>query len=361
MSFENRYGLLDRALHRLAFASGLAQCGMADIEERLFKRRLEALRLGPPLLVTALPRAGTTILLEVLAGTRTFAAHTYREMPFVLCPLLWQRISQPFHRRDRPRERMHGDGIQVSLDSPEALEEVIWKRFFNSHYRGRCIPVWPACTAPEFAEFFAAHRRKVVALRAAHKPDASRYVSKNNLNVARLPALWDAVPDATVVVLYREPLQHASSLLRQHLRFAERHAADPFSRRYMADIGHFDFGDNLKPIDFDGWFSQRDPAAPGPDSVAFWLDYWRATYRHVLRHAADPRLLLVGFERLVTSRDLDAFAERIGVANPDELRQRRTMLHEPKGHHTDPQGIDDTARRDADSLYRQLEARAVPM
>jgi hypothetical protein len=354
--FENRYGLLDRALHRFAFASGLAQCGAADLEERLFRRELEAIELGSPVMITALPRAGTTILLELLAGTSTFASHTYRDMPFVLCPMLWHQMSKRFRRTDAhtdaPRERMHGDGIQISLDSPEALEEVVWMRFWPKKYRGRCIEPWHGCDDPAFAEFLSAHMRKIVALRARDKPTAHRYLSKNNLNIARIPAIWTALPSATLIVTFRDPMQHAASLLRQHRRFSEHHASDPFVRSYMAAIGHFDFGANLKPVDFDGWTTRR--REQDPDRLDYWLDYWRATYRHILRHVHHGRLHLVGFEALCEARDLTPLAERLDL-DPRELRAREGILRVPQAHDVAADSVSAEALEDANELYARLQ------
>ena len=69
-----------------------AQIGIADLETRLFDTELAAFEPGDPVFVTSLPRAGTTILLEILAALPEFATHTYRDMPMVLCPMLWSRI-----------------------------------------------------------------------------------------------------------------------------------------------------------------------------------------------------------------------------------------------------------------------------
>ena len=84
----NGYGVLDRALHRVAFATTDLQLTLAGLERRLYRRELANVALDRPVLITALPRAGTTILLELLAATATFAASTYRDVPFVACPLL---------------------------------------------------------------------------------------------------------------------------------------------------------------------------------------------------------------------------------------------------------------------------------
>ncbi|MFO1078126.1 MAG: sulfotransferase [Planctomycetota bacterium] len=356
MNFENRYGLLGRALHRVAFATTTAQLGVADLERRIFARDLVGVAPGAPVLITALPRAGTTIFLEMLAAAPSFASHIYRDMPFVLCPLLWSRFTAAFRRADAPRERAHGDGIRISLDSPEAFEEMLWKAFFADHYRGPTLPVWSDCSQREFVEFFAEHRRKVVALRRRQKPTAGRYVSKNNLDIARIPALWQAVPDAHVVVMVREPLQQAASLHRQHLRFLDLHARDAFARRYMAGIGHFDFGSNLKPIDFGGWYALR--SAPDATQFAFWLEYWIAAYRHVLQHVHHERLHVVAFERLCGGGDLRRLASCLGV-DVAELASQRGRLEGGRERLVDPTLASPAAVAEARELHEALVLHAV--
>ena len=81
--------------------------------------------------VTSLPRVGTTLLLDVLSALPAFASHTYRHMPFVLCPILWDRISSGFRKEAELDEREHGDGIMIGYDSSEAFEEIIWMAFWG--------------------------------------------------------------------------------------------------------------------------------------------------------------------------------------------------------------------------------------
>ncbi len=337
MSSPPRHGWWDRVLHRVAFATRRAQLGIADLEQRLFRKELAATAVETPVFITALPRAGTTMLLELLAACPAFASSTYRDMPFVLCPMAWRSLARRLQRPTEPHERAHGDGISISVDSPEAFEEVIWSVFWPEHYGACSITPWQDDDRPEFKEFFAAHRRKVVALRARDEPRARRYLAKNNLHVARIPALWQAVPEATVLVPFREPLQQAASLLRQHLRFLELHRADPFARRYMAAIGHFDFGANLRPIDFEGLLG-NDVAARAC-GLTFWLDYWLATYRHVLTHASDPRLVLVDFDALAATRAVAPLASRLGIEDVGALQRAAARLQSPPQREVDVSGV----------------------
>lgn len=348
----------ERALHRVAFASVQAQMGLADLGRRAFRRQMQAVTPGPPVFVTALPRAGTTVLLDVLASCAEFASPIYRDLPFVLCPLLWHRLSRRFQRTASPRERFHGDGILVSHDSPEAFEEVIWRAFFPEHYGARSIRPWASCRHAEFEEFFAAHRHEVVTLRGLAGKPARRYVSKNNGNIARVPALLEMLPEATVLLLFRDPLQHAHSLLEQHLRFCALHDRDPFARRYMRDIGHFDFGRNLLPIDFDGWLGDSRGERPAADGLAFWLDYWTATYRQLLRVPAHPRIAFVAFEELAEPACHERLVAQLAIADRAEFHKNAARLRPPRPQQHDASALSGTALATAADVHAALRARA---
>lgn len=357
MTPANAYGPLDRLLHRLAFATRLPQCAAADLEDRVYRRELEAVKPEAPVLITALPRAGTTILLQLLAAAPAFAAHTYREMPFVLCPMLWHAVSGPFQRSVLPRERAHADGIAISPDSPEAFEEVIWMRFWPEHYRGRTIRLWEHCDKEEFRRFFLRHMRKVVALRARRKPTAHRYLSKNNLNIARIPAIWNLLPSAVVVVPFRDPLQHCASLLRQHLRFSAWHAEDRFARRYMAAIGHFDLGADLKPVDFGGWLDARGDL--DAHELSFWLDYWVAAYSHLLQHADGERCVLLRLEALTADADTGPLCDALHIGDREGLRPFQGILKGPRDHVVDASSVDPGTLRAARELHGRMRERSL--
>ncbi|MGL4541725.1 MAG: hypothetical protein ACRCUI_04355, partial [Polymorphobacter sp.] len=82
-SFESSYGRLDRLLHRLAFSTRALQLDFAESEDRKLHAQFGAIVPRPPLFITGLPRAGTTLLLDHVAALPEFATHIYRDMPFV--------------------------------------------------------------------------------------------------------------------------------------------------------------------------------------------------------------------------------------------------------------------------------------
>ena len=231
------YSGLDQFLHKLAFSMPFVQRTLADLEDSLFGKELAAANDRDPIFVTSLPRAGTTTLLTALADLPELASHTYRDMPFVMAPMLWSKMSGSFQRDQAMKERAHGDGIEVNVDSPEAFEEVIWKYFWPSRYEKDRVLTWGDVEYADFEKYFSDHIKKIILLKSKSLSKQGRYISKNNLNISRINYLKKVFPGSTVVIPFRDPLQHSLSLLKQHKNFLEMHKADKFSETYMKDLG----------------------------------------------------------------------------------------------------------------------------
>ena len=101
VSRQNSHSRLDRVLHRLAFSTIELQKALADLEDRVYASRFSQIEVDRPVFITSLPRAGTTLLLEIVASLDAFTSHTYRDMPFLITPMLWDSISRPFQRHGR--------------------------------------------------------------------------------------------------------------------------------------------------------------------------------------------------------------------------------------------------------------------
>ncbi|MGB1128934.1 MAG: sulfotransferase [Haloferula sp.] len=353
---ESSYSGLDRCVHRIAFHTVPAQIAIADGEDAMFRKRLEQVSTDRPVFITGLPRAGTTLVLECCAGLQDMASHCYRDMPYVLTPCLWDQLSQPFRKNLEKRQRAHGDGMEIDLDSPEALEEAIWMPFWKEQYQADRIQTWPVKEHSEFKEFFQHHMRKIVWLRSQAGTARSRYLSKNNLNIARIPWLRQHFPDSIILVPFRDPLQHVGSLLHQHQRFQQMHKEDKFSRDYMKAIGHFDFGENLKPVDFDGWLAQREER--DATQPAFWLDYWIATYEHLLATYEAQNIAFIDFETLCKDpeRSLVKLSEVIETQHPDQLQELASGIRIPKQRDLESSL---TSESQAYDLHNRLRAVAI--
>ena len=346
------YSRLDRALHRLALGSAAVRQTSFDIERLAVRPDIAAVRRQRHVLIAGLARAGTSVLLRMLAGSGAFAVQSYRDMPFVLAPSLWRRIS----RRQRraavpavpavPAERAHGDGLEVNYDTVEAFEEVFWLTHAARSYV-RADHLLPHTVDADLADRFAAFVGMVVASR----PGTARYLSKNNNNVLRLPGIARSLPRARLVVPFREPLQQALSLRRQHLRFSASQASDPFERRYMSWLGHFEFGLDHRPFRFSA------ASAFDPGTAEYWLELWTSTYAGVLATAPPGTIF----------RDYDAFCaapERAAARLSGELELAGGVDGQvlasvtPPGAHRPAEGVEARCLDAALETHEALRARA---
>lgn len=359
MGFENNYSFVDRAIHKIAFCTYRnIQTVLSELEDSVYGKSISSMKIKKPVFITALPRAGTTLLLEMIMGSGEFVTHSYRDMPFVLTPLFWNRFSSGFQVNDVKRERAHGDGMLVSADSYEAFEEILWKVFYKKHYQSNCIPPWDNEINNEFVDFFINHVKKLILLCAKDKIDQNRYISKNNLNIARIDNLLQIFPDAVILVPFRDPLQHAASLLRQHINFNTMHEQDTFVRQYMAAIGHFDFGKNLKPIDFDSWLASA--SCKDPLQIGFWLEYWIAAYSYLLTRSG-KKIHFLSFETLCEkpAMSLDVLSDVLTLNDSSSFASNASRLKIVKPHSIDTIGIELSVLNNATQVHLQLKANSV--
>lgn len=268
-SAADSYPPLARIFHRVALGSDLVGEAMFDLEAALFSRCRE-LTLGPPVYVCGLARAGTTVLMRALHATGLFASLTYRDMPLVMAPNLWGAIADRQRRDGGTRERAHGDGIAVGVDSPEALDEVFWRVHCGADYIRRDALTVHGIDAGTHARFVL--YRKLV----CHRRGRTRYLSKNNNNLLRLESLAARDRGAVFLVPFRDPLAQAASLLAMHRRFLD---GPDFQARYMTDLAHHEFGATHRPYCF------TRPPAPGltPVGIDYWLDRWADAYGYVAK------------------------------------------------------------------------------
>lgn len=313
---DSGYGVWARALHRLTLGAGFVAEASFDLDRALFKPR--ATGQGRHVFVSGLARAGTTILMRALHGTGAFRSLTYRDMPLVLAPNLWARLSGTARRDMAAAERAHGDGIAVDFDSPEALEEVFWRIFCADAY------MHPDRLVPMRADAETLDRFRAYVGQILRSGGADRYLSKNNNSILRLPSLAKAFPDAAILIPFRDPVQQATSLLRQHRMFRDRHAKDPFARRYMDWLAHHEFGAGQRPFVFDGTVPPGDP-----DDLSYWLHLWRSSYAHVLE-TAPQNAVFVCYEHLCAGQTWPRLSQLLDLpaqdAQPSFVQPKTTPL-----------------------------------
>lgn len=349
------YAEADQLMHRLAFANRRIVLALARLDNRIFRRSIRNVDLAPPVFIVSLPRGGTTALLNALHRLPGVATHEYRDMPFVTAPLLWSRLGGDRSKRVEKRERAHGDGMQIGLDSPEAFDEVLWRAHWPQKYGAGLIRTFDEGDLDDGAtDAFTKHHAKVARVRHGRSADGCRYVSKNNANIGRLRVLDRMFPGCSLVVALRRPAAHAASLHRQHEHFLRLHAEDPFVRDYMRDIGHLEFGELHQPIDFAdlaALVGARQPSEPD-----YWLAYWIAAFEEVARHQGEVIVVQQDDLRARPQATMEQLCSSLGIDSADtdftsEFRAGADPL---------PQDLfspDLLAR--ADALYARVAAKAM--
>lgn len=276
----NAYSRADRLLHAVALGNTAVLEMSFDLENARFGRRAAAEHpVEHPVFICGLARAGTTIILRILHETGAFASLSYRDLPFPLAPNGAARLTRRFRRGVAARERAHGDGLTHDLDTPEAIEEVFWRCFEGKRFL-RPHGLEPVPPLPETVEQF----RRYMSLVLLHY-DRQRYISKNNANVLRLPALVAATPSTILIHPFRDPLQQAASLLNQHRLALPLHRSDPFRQRFMNWLGHHEFGAGQRPFHLpDAPVSALDPM-----TLDYWLAAWTSVYDFLLKQPLQVR------------------------------------------------------------------------
>ena len=298
--------------------------GLGNLESRVFAHELEGLRIERPIYVTGLARAGTTIMLELLAGHGSVATHRYRDFPVVLAPMFWNRaFAHIYQEGTPPSERAHKDRILVTPDSPEAMEEVIWMRFFkDTHTTGISQVLDGSTSNPAFARFYKEHIRKILLVRGGKPGRArARYLAKGNYNLTRLDYLLKLLPDARFVIPVREPRWHIASLIKQHRLFAAAEVRDPRILAHLNRAGHREFGQGRRAIDLgDGRAAAIEALWRDGEEVRGWARYWAMLMGFVAdRVASSPTLAaatrIVAYETLCREprAELEAVALHVGL------------------------------------------------
>jgi hypothetical protein len=233
-----------------------------------------------PIYVCGLARSGSTLLHEVIAAHPHVATHRFKDYPMLFTPYWWRRAS-PKPRSQQPRERAHHDGMMVTSESPDALEEMLWMAFFpRCHDPSVSNLLGFEDRHPQFEEFYDRHIRKLLLVEGT-----TRYAAKANYHVARLAYLIRLYPDARFVIPLRSPASHLASLIRQQRWFSEGHRQHPRALAYMRWSGHFEFGLDRRPIHLgDGERVRRILSAwTGGDEVRGLAMYWDMVYGYLAR------------------------------------------------------------------------------
>ena len=339
------YGAGARLFHQIALSGRATPEMFFDIEKALHGRDCPDAANGAHVFVAGLARSGTTLLMRMLHDTGAFGSLTYRDMPLVMAPNLWRGMAGSIQKSMARRERAHGDGLEVDYDSPEALEEVFWRTFCGPAYIGD-NELHPMAADDDVIEEFRIYVGLIL-----KRHSRARYLSKNNNSILRLSSILKAFPKATILIPFRDPVDQALSLHRQHEHFKKIHADDAFSQRYMNWLVHHEFGGDHRRFVFE----KDPPAFSDPGALSYWLDLWIDAYAYLLRQAdaLGEQLVFFSYERLIKEpeRMRSILFNRLGL-EPSAALEVRSATNKDN----DPPAL--SRLNEAQALYQAMSDRS---
>lgn len=335
---NDKYEKSPSLLARLIFNHRGFWVYLAGKESGFLAKRLAKESVKEPIYVMGLARSGTTILLEILSNSGDLAVQKYRDFPFIFTPYFWNKtlnLLDKIFKGGKKKERSHKDGLLVNSKSPEAMEEPIWMSFFENLHQNNQVELLSGKTEnKDFENFYNNHLKKIIL--SQHK---KRYLSKGNYNVSRIDYIQKIYPDAKIIIMIRNPINHVFSIIKQHRLFKAEQEKNPKTLTYMNMLGHFEFGKNFIPINLD---QQKQEVILSlletGDEVRAISIYWSIIYDFVKAKLEEKNknIILVRYEDLCANSE-NVLEEVIFHAGLDSslLEQDLSAIKEPSYYKID--------------------------
>ncbi len=341
------YHNLEKILHRQFVGDSVLSQFLFN---RLIKKSLynKNHNLGNHIFITGLARSGSTALLNKIYSSGEIASITYKDMPFVLSPSLSKYYSNFSKNNDNLMERFHQDGIHINNDSPECLDEPFWLKLFSP------------CEDKPFQELIEIpekllHGYSFLLHKHASNKGSNRLIVKNNNNHQRLHFLSKKFPNATFLLMIREPISHAFSLLNQHLNFLEIQRKDPFVLEYMNTLGHFEFGLNAKPFIYGSnfWYKDKNKL-----SFEYWISQWINTYEWIFESGIlnNKNIFLISYEDLCINKNV--YREICKLVNINNFESGISFRLANEKYEENLPKLNEVNLNYANDLYSKLRTRA---
>jgi|TARA_B100001964_G_C14189410_1_gene580273 hypothetical protein len=270
------YNFFQKLLHKLCLGNFFLKKTLFEIEKISFKKKIADFSNNNHIFITSLPRSGTTILLLFFYKSRRYASLIYRDMPFLMAPNFFSRIK--IKNNIEKKLRAHDDGIYYDLNSPEAFDEVFYNTFKNDEIK---------------------ENLKMYINLILHKNKKNLYISKNNNNYKRIELINSAFPNSKIIIPFRNPIQHAYSLLNQHKRFCILQKKNKFILEYMNLLGHYEFG-----LEHKSW--NKSTNYNNFDDLNYWLEQWYIFFSNLsLNYKANQSVIFLSYEKFNDKKYLE--------------------------------------------------------
>ena len=336
---NKNYSEVSKLLHRIVLNN-------YNVGKWLLKREFKKLTIQPKgefIIVSGLARSGTTSLMNYLAQHHQLKSLDYSNMPFLLAPNLWKKIYKP--KAQNFQNRAHNDGLKICFSSAEALEEYFFKSHLNDNFIKDEI-IYKHEISNEIYQDYIKYQALV------RGSDDSVYLAKNNNFLLRYKSIREYNKDFKFLVMVRDPLSHANSLLKQHQNFIKQQNEDSFVLEYMNWLGHHEFGLNQKLFQFDEPVS----ASENKDTLEYWLQIWINYYNYLLQ-LDDENIILINYDMYCQypQQHLEYILNKLGL----KLNNIKIESFTPNEIEKPSEALKNLEQ--ANQIFEQLQSKALPI
>ena len=271
------------------------------------------IEIEKPIFICGLPRSGTTLLTQILHQHNYLGSFEYRDLPFYKIPIIWNKMNMAYYGKVKPSPRIHGDNLDVGLNSPDAFEELIWKEHINEYLNyGFCMYLNENYNNTKLQEVLKKNIQKVLFLRKK-----ARYLSKGNYNIFRLNFILRTFPSAKIIICYRDPINTAKSLERVHIKFNKISEKDNMFKTKLMELCHYEFGPQRKPVYIDRTsYDKTLNCWNKKDEFTGYLFQWISVYKMVIEkylnnEEINKRIFLLNYDEFVKNQK--SYLEKIFI------------------------------------------------
>ena len=287
---KENYNFVEKLLHYLILDNNIVGEFLFDIEKKFFLNN-RSVQNNEHIFICGLARSGSTLLLNIIYQDEKFCSLTYKDMPMILGPNIWSKYFGKNVKNSKDQKRAHDDLIKINLNSPEAFEEVFWKLMLKSKYISNDFILDAKISEIDLIQY-----SNFISL-ICSRNNKSNYLSKNNNSIFRIDILLEYFQKSFFIIPYRNPYDHAFSLMHQHQKFSILQKNNQFIKKYMNWLGHYEFGLIHKRFKF-----EKSDIKFDINTNDYWLHTWIEYYQKILDTFENSeyrdRIILLNYDKL---------------------------------------------------------------
>ena len=289
---------------------------LSNFENNFFQ--IDRLKIKNPVFICGMARSGTTFLTHLLDSSKYFSTFKYKYLPFYKTPIFWNYINNFFYLSKKKRQRLHGDNLQININSPDSFEELIWKNFLEDYaLKGywQKVEYDETSDLPKNLDLFI---KKII-----HINKINRYLSKNNNNIFRVKYLLKKYPDSKIIIVIRNPVDLAFSSAKVHFKFLKYHETIKNFSEELSELGHYEFGFQRKMFNLRG-NKQLNPQNIRFKTIRSYLERYQDLLNFIIENYSneigDKQIVILNYDNLKKINDLSKLFQFLNIDLNEEMQ-----------------------------------------